>query len=90
MLTLSASERRYDRVLSTLRTRLEGAKLPLFLLDVHESAPASHTEATERALGAGYSMAEITAARQKIHRTIGKVVEEDAQAERAELQAAAR
>jgi hypothetical protein len=76
--------------LRTLRTRLEGAKLPLFLLDVHESGPSSHTESTERALSAGYSMGDITAARQKIHRTIDKVVEEDAQAERAELLAAAR
>jgi DNA-directed RNA polymerase specialized sigma24 family protein len=90
MLTESASERRYDRLLRTLRVRLDGAALPLFLLDVHESAPSSHTESTEKALGAGYSMVDITAARQKIHRTIGKVVEDDAQAERAALQAAAR
>ena len=89
-LTSSAAERRYDRILTALRNRLAGAKLPLFLLEVHESGPSSHHESTDRALAEGYTMDDITAARQKIHRAINKLLTEDEQDERSELLAAAR
>ena len=89
-LTSSAAEQRYDRILTALRNRLAGAKLPLFLLEVHESGPSSHHESTDRALAEGYTMDDITAARQKIHRAINKLLTEDEQDERSELLAAAR
>jgi hypothetical protein len=83
-------ERRHERVVGELRRFLVKDALPLFLLDVYEAGMEKHDESTTRALEAGYSMSAITAARQKIHRVMAKVLDEDAQEDARLLRVGAR
>ncbi len=65
MLQRAAYEARGERMLGELKRRLEGYPLPQLLIGIYEEGTPSPDESTERALAAGYTNDELTAARQR-------------------------
>jgi hypothetical protein len=68
-----------EHIFRALKGALAAHPLPLFLIAIYdEGGTETPEESTTRALEKGYSEADITAARQKIHREIVKLMDQEA------------
>jgi hypothetical protein len=79
MLRDDGDEHNAERIFRALKEALASHPLPLFLIAIYEEGGTeTPEESTTRALAKGYSEADIAAARQKIHREIVKLMDQEA------------
>ena len=82
-------ERRHEKLLGQLRASVSSNKAALFLLDHYENG-GDKGESNDAAFAAGYTMKDLTAARQKFHRDMGKLLAAEEEEAAQALRVAAR